>query len=267
MSDEAQRPPDPPPGEARFSRRHVLAAAGAGVLGGAVVGGVAGYALGDDDDGSSRDAAPAQTATVEAPASTEPPGTSTMEHGDGGTAASGSQALVSLSAAEGTALVAMLERLVPTDDTGPGATEAMTWRYIDRGLAGPLAETRPIYQAGLAALDELARAEGGESFAALEPDAQDAILERVEKGEAEGAFFPDAATFFATVREHALQGTFGDPLHGGNAGGVGWAILGYPGYRAVLTEADQAYDPEPASGAPSAYDDAMFGLPPAEETS
>jgi gluconate 2-dehydrogenase gamma chain len=236
----------------RFSRRQVLAAAGAGVVGGAVVGVGAGYAL--DDGGSTTTAAPPTTgADTGATTTTAAPA-----------AASNGRPLMTLSAIEGTALVAMLSRLIPTDDTGPGADEAMTWRFIDRELAGELAPARGIYSAGLAALDELAAAQGAATFAALDAAKQDAILADVQAGKATGAFLPDPGTFFATVREHALQGTFGDPIYGGNAGDVGWKLLGYPGYRIVVTEAEQGYDPKLVAGLQSTYDDSMFGLAPAK---
>jgi gluconate 2-dehydrogenase gamma chain len=237
----------------RFSRRQVLAAAGAGVVGGAVVGVGAGYAL--DDGGSSTTTATPATTAAATPATTS---------SDTATAASNARPLMSLSAIEGTALVAMLSRLIPSDDTGPGADEAMTWRFIDRELSGELSATRGIYSAGLAALDELAVAQGADSFATLDAAKQDAILTDVQGGKATGAFLPDSGTFFATVHEHALQGTFGDPIYGGNADDAGWKLIGYPGYRMVVTEAEQGYDPKFATGESSTYDDSMFGLAPAK---
>jgi Gluconate 2-dehydrogenase subunit 3 len=41
-----------------------------------------------------------------------------------------------------TTLQAMLERLIPSDESGPGAREAKVWRYIDRALAHDLAPAR-----------------------------------------------------------------------------------------------------------------------------
>ncbi len=35
--------------------------------------------------------------------------------------------------------------------------------------------------------------------------------------------------FFAVVYEHTLEGTFGDPLYGGNRDAVGWKLVGFPG--------------------------------------
>ena len=44
------------------------------------------------------------------------------------------------------------ELLIPSDEHGPGATEAMAVRYIDRALAGALTKQRAAYRVGLAAL-------------------------------------------------------------------------------------------------------------------
>jgi hypothetical protein len=57
-------------------------------------------------------------------------------------------------------------------------------------------------------------------------------------GKATG-FEPDSATFFATVREHTLEGMFGDPVYGGNKGFAGWNLIGYPGVRMPVPPRDQ----------------------------
>ena len=35
--------------------------------------------------------------------------------------------------------------------------------------------------------------------------------------------------FFKLLRTHTIEGMFSDPMHGGNAGLIGWQLLGYPG--------------------------------------
>ena len=37
------------------------------------------------------------------------------------------------------------------------------------------------------------------------------------------------AQFSAVVYEHTLEGTFCDPIHGGNWDAVGWRMIGFPG--------------------------------------
>ena len=53
--------------------------------------------------------------------------------------------------------------------------------------------------------------------------------------QADNAVVTDAATFFALVRTHTLQGTFSDPYYGGNVNFVGWDMVGYPGVRVAVT--------------------------------
>ncbi len=55
---------------------------------------------------------------------------------------------------------------------------------------------------------------------------------------------PDSlAQFFAVVYEHTLEGTFGDPLYGGNRDAVGWKLVGFPGAVGVYGRADAvSYD-------------------------
>jgi gluconate 2-dehydrogenase gamma chain len=146
--------------------------------------------------------------------------------------------LRALAAAEADTLNAVLNRLIPTDASGPGATEARVARYIDRALAGDFKDAAPAYAAGLAALDDYAVAKYGAAFAALPPATQDLVLGDLEAKRATG-FVPDSSTFFEMVRTHALQGMFSDPVRGGNAKFAGWDLIGYPGVRMDYSARDQ----------------------------
>jgi gluconate 2-dehydrogenase gamma chain len=164
-----------------------------------------------------------------------------------------------LTAAESDVLDAVVARLIPTDEHGPGAREARAARYIDRALGGALASSRQAYAAGLAALDRYARSSRGAAFAQLSPTDQDSVLIDVETGTATG-FTGSSAAFFNLVRTHTWQGTFGDPYYGGNANFVGWDLIGYPGIRTVVTAEDQKrlerHELKPNHK--SAYDTDMF---------
>ena len=168
------------------------------------------------------------------------------------------EALETLTAAEADALEAIVARLIPTDENGPGAAEARAAHYIDRALAGPLRSSREAYAAGLAALDVYAQSKDGALFARLSAPDQDAILADMEKNVATG-FVPNAATFFNLVRAHTIQGTFCDPYYGGNANFVGWDLIGFPGLRMAVGEDEQRMKaPKPVRK--SAYEDAMFTM-------
>src|SRR6476620_2784901 len=62
------------------------------------------------------------------------------------------ESFVSLNPVEAETLRAIVARIVPADQNGPGALEARADRYIDRGLAGALKGSRVAYTAGLAAV-------------------------------------------------------------------------------------------------------------------
>lgn len=152
-----------------------------------------------------------------------------------------------LSAADAATLAAVCARLIPTDESGPGASEARASVYIDRALGGWLASSRDTYVAGLAAIDEAARAKGGRRFVDLAAADQDAVLTTLEQ-----------TPFFALVRAHTIQGTFSDPVYGGNANFAGWDLIGYPGVRLNVTAADQRMAAPAKPIRRSAYDYAMF---------
>lgn len=140
--------------------------------------------------------------------------------------------------AEARLMDAIVARLIPTDELGPGATEAHAVEYIDRALGDALRSSTEAYSSGLAALDAYARRSRGAAFTELAPVDQDSVLIDVETGAATG-FTGSSAVFFAMVLGHTHQGTFGDPYYGGNAGFVGWDLIRYPGVRTMVTAADQ----------------------------
>lgn len=131
-------------------------------------------------------------------------------------------------------VAAAAARIFPSDDTGPGATEANVVIYIDRQLAGaygrdrfrftqePFEEGTPeqgfqgretpreTYRAGIVRL--------GSTFDKLSSEAQDQKLRTVED-----------TRFFRLLRQHVVEGMFCDPMHGGNAGLIGWQLIGFPG--------------------------------------
>ena len=167
------------------------------------------------------------------------------------------EALETLTAAESDILEAIVARLIPADDNGPGAAEARAAHYIDRALAGPLSASRRAYAVGLAAVDAYAQSAKGAPFATLAAQDQDAVLSDIEKNVATG-FGPNSSTFFNLVRTHTIQGMFSDPYYGGNANFVGWDLIGYPGLRMAVTEDDQRMSVKPTPNRRSAYDFEMF---------
>ena len=148
------------------------------------------------------------------------------------------EAFENLTAAESELLERIVERLIPSDEHGPGAREARVAHYIDRALGGALANQRQPYASGLAALDRYARASRGQPFLELSGTDQDSVLIDCETGGATG-FVGSSAQFFAMLLSHTRQGMFGDPYYGGNANFVGWDLIGYPGVRTSISANDQ----------------------------
>ena len=171
--------------------------------------------------------------------------------------ASPARTLETLTPEEADTLDAIVARLIPTDASGPGATEARAARYIDRGLGGALGAFRDTYRAGLAAVDAYARTSKSAPFARLSTQDQDAVLTAMESNAASG-FAQGSAAFFNLVLGHTIQGTFCDPFYGGNDRFVGWDLIGYPGVRLIATANDQRMDAPPSATHMSAYDYTMF---------
>jgi gluconate 2-dehydrogenase gamma chain len=170
--------------------------------------------------------------------------------------ATAATATQTLTAAEAETLSAVAARLIPTDSTGPGATEARAAQYIDRALGGALAPFRDTYRAGLAAIDRYAQSTKGSSFARLSAEDQDAFLRDVERNAITG--FSNSSAFFNVVLSHTIQGTFCDPFYGGNANFAGWDLIGYPGVRLAVTAEEQGLNAHPSPTHMSAYEYRMF---------
>ena len=171
--------------------------------------------------------------------------------------ASRREPIENLTASEMDLLEEICARIIPTDANGPGAREARAAHYIDRALGGALAASKPAYTAGLAAFDAYCRSSRRAPFLELPARDRDSVLIDVETGAATG-FQGSSAVFFAMVRTHTLQGTFGDPYYGGNANFVGWDLIGYPGVRLSVVAEDQRLGANLKPNHQSAYDSAMF---------
>ena len=150
--------------------------------------------------------------------------------------------LTNLTASETEILSAMVDRLIPSDDMGPGALDSGVIRYIDRALSEAESDAADAYRAGLAALDTYSRYTRGAAFIDLSTTDQDSVLIDVQIGAATGAgvgFVGSSGSFFNLVKSHTWQGMFGDPSYGGNVNFAGWDLLDYPGVRLGVSAEDQ----------------------------
>ena len=112
-------------------------------------------------------------------------------------------------------LRALVARLVPADANGPSGVDAGAAAYIEKALGGALKDLAALYNNGLTAIDAYATATRGAAFAALAPDAAGRRHRRRRAGSGNGSH-PGSVAFFRALKEHALQGMFGDPVYGGN---------------------------------------------------
>jgi len=133
---------------------------------------------------------------------------------------------------------AVVNRLIPSDELGPGAREAGVPVYLERSFAGHLSGERSVFSEGLATIEANARARHNAAFAQLPPSQQDDFLTAMERNEVPG-FNPDSRTFFNRIRQLTLEGMFGDPWYGGNQGFAGWDLIRYPGPRLAVSAEDQ----------------------------
>lgn len=112
---------------------------------------------------------------------------------------------------------AMTAQIIPSDDT-PGARQANVVHFIDRALTTFESGRQADYARGLVDLQAETKKQfpAASAFSALTADQQIAVLTAIEQ-----------TPFFTLVRTHTITGFFASPVHGGNAGKVGWTLVGY----------------------------------------
>ncbi len=171
-------------------------------------------------------------------------------------------------------LDAAVERLIPTDELGPGARDAGVTAYIDGQLlsswgthgrnyrSGPWPDGIPeqgfqsrftpqeIYRIGIREINSHCIAAHGRPFDQLSAEKQDEILKALEKGRIDLPSLP-SRLFFELLWRNTEEGFFADPMYGGNRDKAGWKLLGFPGvpsgaYREHLDKAEP-YHAEPVS--------------------
>ena len=115
---------------------------------------------------------------------------------------------------------ALCAQIIP-EDQDAGAVTAGVVSFLDRQLSGFYKPLRETYRRGIAEIDSKAIEFEGRQFAELPLRSQLNLLQRIEKD-------PDIRPFFNLLIDHAMQGFYGDPRHGGNRDRVSWKMLGVP---------------------------------------
>ena len=157
--------------------------------------------------------------------------------------------------AEGRAVEAIVDRIIPPDPDGPGGREAGCAVFIDRQLAGPFGRAQGLYGGGpfirgskeqgpqsrldpsgqyrraIRAIDaHAAQRYGASSFADLSAADQDEVIGAVEAGKLPIEEI-DTKEFWTMLLKNTREGFFADPVYGGNRGMVAWKWIGFPGAR------------------------------------
>jgi gluconate 2-dehydrogenase gamma chain len=125
-----------------------------------------------------------------------------------------------LTASQAASFDAFAAQIIPSEPGSPGAREANVTRFADNALASFAAEQRPAFTKALAALDAGAATlvPGAAGFAALTAPQQITVLRTMDKADHDA---------FETLRIPVLAGMFANPSYGGNAGKVGWKLIGF----------------------------------------
>jgi len=121
---------------------------------------------------------------------------------------------------EARTIEAICAQIIP-EDQDAGAIRAGVVRFLDKQLSGFYKPLQDTYRAGIAEIDRKSIALGGKKFAELPAGSQLELLRRIEKDS-------DLKPFFNLLIDHAMQGFYGDPRHGGNRDRVSWKMLGVP---------------------------------------
>lgn len=123
-------------------------------------------------------------------------------------------------------LVAICQRLVPSDDLGPGVKEAGIDGYLRKALADPrMRAIKSMTQRGAVWVARAAKKEHGKWFVELSDAQQDQLIARLVKGEVKPQGFTPLA-FVRVLLALSLEAFLGDPRHGGNQGEIGWKFVG-----------------------------------------
>ncbi len=124
-------------------------------------------------------------------------------------------------------LAALAERLLPSDERGPGAKEANVAAFLERAVTDErLQALSVLLQRGCAFLDEAAQSMAQVSFVVLDAAQKDELIGRLVDGHMRPDGF-SAPTFLRVALALTLEGFLGDPRHGGNAGSIGWQFFGF----------------------------------------
>lgn len=171
---------------------------------------------------------------------------------------------------------AAVDRLIPSNEDGPGAVELGVPEFIDRQMEsgyghgefwymnGPFVTdvdpslgyqlqftARDLYRTAIRDIDDACTRIHDSNFCELDAKTQDSILTALQKGSFTLPHIAKPAEFFIQLLANTKEGYFADPMYGGNRHMGSWKMIGFPGARADfkdwMTRPGEAYPFGPVS--------------------
>lgn len=128
-------------------------------------------------------------------------------------------------------VVAICEQIIPADQD-PGATDAFVVNFIDKQLISHYERHQNMYRVCLGAFQKSTNTLFGKNFQSLDWETQTTMLKQTEQGDVPGEHWApySPGQFFRMIRDHSMQGFYGNPRHGGNKDFASYRMIGmsYP---------------------------------------
>ena len=107
---------------------------------------------------------------------------------------------------ENKTVIEMSERIIPADDSSPGAKAARANEFIDLLVSESPEETQRTWREGLAAINKKSRDMFGAAFAAASADQQIELLKEISKNEKSPTTVEER--FFRTIKYATIDGYY-----------------------------------------------------------
>jgi hypothetical protein len=107
---------------------------------------------------------------------------------------------------ESRTIIEMSERIIPADDSSPGAKAARVNEYIDLIVSESPEVTRQTWRDGISAIDKMSRDKFGSAFAAASVNQQIELLKEISKNEKSPSTVEER--FFRTIKYATVDGYY-----------------------------------------------------------
>jgi gluconate 2-dehydrogenase gamma chain len=168
----------------------------------------------------------------------------------------------------------LVDHMVPPDEFTPKGTDLGINIYIDRALAGawgkgdrlymqgpwkkgvpsqgyqlPLTPAQ-LFRSGIEATNAHCRKTYGKSFDRLDAAQREEVLAGLSSAKINFDNGLPVRVFWGALYQTVIEGTFSDPIYGGNRNKAGWAMIGFPGAIAVHRDHVEQYRGKPFPNKP-----------------